>query len=54
MVVVTAKFKSLSGMRAKVIELAAPCVEATRKEQRKSSVEEAMELKRFEAREVFL
>ena len=32
MIVVTAKLQSLPGMRAKVIELAAPCVEATRKE----------------------
>ena len=32
MIVVTAKFKSLPGMRAKVVELAGPCVEATRKE----------------------
>ena len=33
MIVVTAKFKSLPGMRAKVVELSVPCVEATRKEQ---------------------
>jgi len=33
MIVVAAKFKSLPGMRAKVVELAYPCIEATRKEQ---------------------
>ena len=32
MIVVTAKFKSLPGMRAKIVEIAGPCVEATRKE----------------------
>ena len=32
MIVVTAKFKSLPGMRAKVVEMSGPCVEATRKE----------------------
>ena len=32
MIVVTSKFKSLPGMRAKVVEFAGPCVEATRKE----------------------
>jgi len=98
MVVVTAKFRSLPGMRAKIVEIAAPCVEATRKEngclryelflsseddvtlqfveewadldalrahvkmphlaafreQRKSYIDEGMELKIFEAREVSL
>ena len=33
MIVVTSKFKSLPGMRGKVIELSRPCVEATRKEE---------------------
>ena len=33
MIVVTAKFKSLPGMRDKVVEFARPCVETTRKEQ---------------------
>ena len=33
MIVVIAKFKSLPGMRAKVLELAGSCIEATRKEQ---------------------
>ena len=32
MIVVTSKFKSLPGMRAKVLELARPCWEATREE----------------------
>ena len=32
MIVVTAKLQSLPGMRTKVIELAGPCIEATRKE----------------------
>ena len=32
MIVVTSKFKSFPGMRAKVVELSRPCVEATRKE----------------------
>jgi len=32
-IVVTAKFKSLPGMRDKVVEYASSCVEATRKEQ---------------------
>ena len=32
MIVVIAKFKSLPGMRAKIIEMSGPCVEATRKE----------------------
>ena len=32
MIVVTAKIKSLPGMRAKVVEMSGPCVEATRKE----------------------
>jgi len=98
MVVVTAKFKSLPGMRSKIVEMAAPCIEATRKEngcqryelfisseddvtlqfveewtdldslrahvkmphlvtfreQRKSCVQEGMELKIFEAKEVSL
>jgi len=98
MVVVTAKFKSLPGMREKVIEMSKPCVEATRKEdgciryelfaaveddvtlqfveewadldslrahsktphlaafreQRKSCVEEGLQVKVFEAKEVSL
>jgi len=33
MIVVSSKFKSLPGQRAKVVELSRPCVEATRKEQ---------------------
>jgi len=33
MIVVTAKFRSLPGMRAKVVESAGPCIEATRMEQ---------------------
>ena len=32
MIVVTAKFKCLQGMRNKVVEFARPCVETTRKE----------------------
>ena len=32
MIVVSAKFKSLPGMRAKIVEMSVPCVEATRKE----------------------
>ena len=32
MIVVTSKFKSLPGQRAKIIEMARPCIEATRKE----------------------
>ena len=32
MIVVTSKFKSLPGLRAKIIEMARPCIEATRKE----------------------
>jgi quinol monooxygenase YgiN len=32
MIVVTSKFKSLPDMRAEVVELSRPCVEATRKE----------------------
>ena len=33
MIVVTSKFKTLPGQRAKVVEAARPCIEATRKEQ---------------------
>ena len=33
MIVVTAKFKSLPGMREKVVEMAGPCIEVTRKEE---------------------
>lgn len=32
MIVVTSTFKSVPGKRAKVLELAAPCIEATRRE----------------------
>ena len=32
MIVVTAKFKSLPGLRAKIIEMAGSCIETTRKE----------------------
>ena len=33
MIVVTSKFKSLPGMRTKVLEFASPCIESTRKEE---------------------
>ena len=32
MIVVTSKFKSLPGLRDKIIEMARPCIEATHKE----------------------